>query len=355
MKKLSIILMCIILLMPTLAFAKAARIWATALNGGGTGALDAVECEDIMGDGTNRAIATGDVAEVVTSAGMHYIYRYNAAGTDDEDAVAYTIIVPDDRLADCSSQGQWELAEYNGLVIGTNVQAYSAMLAALASYTDPNVNRLIYWNDAGGAFQSYVPPAYRIVYFGTSSALTELQLGPQYSLLQSGGESASLSFTNTLNFSTFIIPNSATPSQTTNGSAVWDSNDFKLTVGDGTNTVAVATKTKRIFELCIQNPTTSHDDIKVKLPNAVTLTAVYGICVGGTSVIGTLTEVSSDGIDTGGDDVAVDGAWTIGTTQFTDTSFTNPGLAAGSWLQWDTTTVNGVVTMFCITAWGYEG
>ena len=89
------------------AYPKSAIIGFTALNGGGTGALDAVECEDILGDGTNRAIATGDAA-IGNVSGVVYHYRYNATGVSAESSPL--IIVPDDR-ADCSSQGQWELSE----------------------------------------------------------------------------------------------------------------------------------------------------------------------------------------------------------------------------------------------------
>jgi hypothetical protein len=88
--------------------AKTAIIGATALTGGGTGALDAVECEDILGDGSNRAIATGDFALVMTSTKAWYVYRYLSTGSDSE--VSPQIIVPDDR-ADCSGAGQWELVE----------------------------------------------------------------------------------------------------------------------------------------------------------------------------------------------------------------------------------------------------
>ena len=67
MRKILVLLIVIGLFIPALSYAKTAQIFATALNGGAAGALDAVECEDILGDNTNRAIATGDIAAVATS------------------------------------------------------------------------------------------------------------------------------------------------------------------------------------------------------------------------------------------------------------------------------------------------
>lgn len=104
-----------------------AIIGATALTGGAAGALDAVECEDILGDGTDRAIATGDFAVVVTSDKKLYLYRFNASGTDSE--ASPHIIVPDDR-ADCSGNGQWELVA-SGRAAEEIVQASTDTLTAL--------------------------------------------------------------------------------------------------------------------------------------------------------------------------------------------------------------------------------
>jgi hypothetical protein len=106
MKK-SLLILFILLCFNATAFAKSAIIGFTALTGGGTGALDAVECEDILGDNTDRAIATGDFAIGMTSDKDFYFYRYNALGTSSESSP--DIIVPDDRATDCSGNGQWEL------------------------------------------------------------------------------------------------------------------------------------------------------------------------------------------------------------------------------------------------------
>ena len=104
MKKLLIILFVLILL-PSLVYAKAAVISAYGLTGGAAGDLDNVECEDILSDNTDRAIATGDMAIVNDSTGVYH-YTYDSTGADAESSP--TIIVPDDR-ADCGGTGQWDL------------------------------------------------------------------------------------------------------------------------------------------------------------------------------------------------------------------------------------------------------
>ena len=77
-----------------------------ARTGGGTGALDAIECEDIRCNNSDTAITTGSIAFIVDSSKILYVYRYNATGETAESDP--DIIVPDDR-SDCSNQGQWEL------------------------------------------------------------------------------------------------------------------------------------------------------------------------------------------------------------------------------------------------------
>jgi hypothetical protein len=110
MKK-TIVLFCCLLAVglgiPTIVAAKAANITAGVLIGGGTDALDKIECEDILGDDTNRAIATGDRAFVTTTTGSYFCV-YDSTGTDSESTTPPVIIVPDDQVADCSSAGQWD-------------------------------------------------------------------------------------------------------------------------------------------------------------------------------------------------------------------------------------------------------
>ena len=110
-KRLYLILYLLLLLgLPSIGYSKTAIIGASSLTGGGTGALDAVECDDIIGDNSYRAIADGDIAIVVTSSN-YYMYSYDATGSNSENSPS--IIVPNDRASDCSGLGQWELVYDN--------------------------------------------------------------------------------------------------------------------------------------------------------------------------------------------------------------------------------------------------
>ena len=79
---------------------------------------------------------------------------------------------------------------------------------------------------------------------------------------------------------------------------------------------------------------------------AITIVAVSAVCTGGTNVVGALQEYNATGTSV---DAAVDGDWTITTSEYTDASFSNPGIDAGDWLGWKTTSVSGSVTFFSIT------
>jgi hypothetical protein len=148
------------------------------------------------------------------------------------------------------------------------------------------------------------------------------------------------------------LPQSQTPD--TEGEIDWDGTNDKLQIHDGANVVTVAAKTKHLFALSIASPVDAdHDDIKIKLIRAVTITAVYGDGTAGTSTVINCKEVDADGDDT--DAVTIDGDWTITSgTQLTDTSFTNAALDANDWLQCDVGTVTGSVTMISLDIWGYE-
>lgn len=51
-----------------------------------------------------------------------------------------------------------------GLVIGTNVQAYDADLAAIAALADPNADRILFWDDSASAMAFLTPtPSVRVV------------------------------------------------------------------------------------------------------------------------------------------------------------------------------------------------
>ena len=189
-----------------------------------------------------------------------------------------------------------------------------------------------------GVFSLIAQDAGAIV-LGTSNT-TRLTLGSAGALTGAAalavdlGDSASLE-----------IPNAASPTVDAEGEVAWDTDDDKLLIYDGTAAICLAAKTKsRSFT--ILSPTSAHDCPIWQTPRAITITGIRAICLAGTNVIGCLDEYGTNGTTLV---AAVDGGWTITTSEFNDTSFTNAGIAAGGWLRWRTTSVSGAVTSVSLT------
>jgi hypothetical protein len=138
---------------------------------------------------------------------------------------------------------------------------------------------------------------------------------------------------------------------------------------DTANTVGVSTSTgvtkwdmnqmafvgvpKTIMSFTIQNPIATSDSIKIRMKRGTTITRVSAKCESGTSVVGRLYEVDSDGDQS--DQAGIDSAdWTVTTSLFEDSTLTNNSLDADDWLAWDTTSVNGSVWALNVTVDGYE-
>jgi hypothetical protein len=96
----------------------------------------------------------------------------------------------------------------------------------------------------------------------------------------------------------------------------------------------------------ITNPTASKSFAVWKTPTAITITAVHGVQVGGTNVIGILTECDADGLNPAVIDTT---DITVLATNVNKTSFTNPSIDAGDYVGWNTTSVSGNVTKLIIT------
>jgi len=106
------------------------------------------------------------------------------------------------------------------------------------------------------------------------------------------------------------------------------------------------------FSFTVKSPVAADDFPLLQFPRAVTITAVRGLCLGGTYVRGYLTEYEGDGTtEAHSGSGEVDSTYfQIETTEFNATSgFENPGIAAGGWLRWITDSVSGSVAFLHVT------
>lgn len=317
----------LILLFPTLGQADIQLVAATSLTGGGSGSLDAIECNDIKGDNTNISIQTGDVAIAVTATATYY-YHYNASSTASENAP--NVIVPDDR-SDCSNQGAWELK--------SSTTSLGTMLGKWSDFADPAATRLLIWNDSTNDFEAYVPSSNRMIYFGASAALGEISFGSQYSVFMSGGPTGTPYFGTAINFNPLLVPKATLPNQTTLGSMKIDSDDFHLTLGDGATTYSYGSRTvcwtpTVIYEPDVLDastePTSGTFPIKdfpsYQFPGGVTLTAIIvessNTCADSIQI----EEWSNNG--TSWSNVSEIDAITLAGTKTTETTITDPNVAA---------------------------
>ena len=102
-----------------------------------------------------------------------------------------------------------------------------------------------------------------------------------------------------------------------------------------------ATQTKSIV---IDTPTTESDYSFWRVSKALTITNIYVMAKGGTSVAGKLLECDGNGANCAGVDGSTAITATAGTTQADDGSLSNAGIDAGDVMSWDTTAVTGVVS-----------
>ena len=127
------------------------------------------------------------------------------------------------------------------------------------------------------------------------------------------------------------------------GFITWIDNENLFYKFDGSNWSQLIIYSRSFI---ITNPTSSSDGAIWRIPATITITGLHGVQIGGTNVIGILTECDSDGLNP----VAVDTTdITILATNVNKTSFTNPSIDAGDYIGWSTTSVSGTVTKVIIT------
>lgn len=145
------------------------------------------------------------------------------------------------------------------------------------------------------------------------------------------------------------IPNGASLAPTGEGQLAWDSDDDTVKGGDSSLSTVVGAKTK-VRSFVIPSPATGSDFAFWQSKRAIVLTSVTAICSGGTNVVGQLQEYDGSAANP----ADVDSDWTVTTSEFNDTSYSNATIDAGDWVGWKTTSVSGSVTFLSITFEYYE-
>lgn len=68
------------------------KLWASTLTGGSSGALDAINPADVVGDASNIALEAGDICEVILESTIHTYIAISSAGAVEK---VPDIIIPD--------------------------------------------------------------------------------------------------------------------------------------------------------------------------------------------------------------------------------------------------------------------
>ena len=96
----------------------------------------------------------------------------------------------------------------------------------------------------------------------------------------------------------------------------------------------------------ITNPTSAFNAAIWKVPSGITIVGLHGVCIGGTNVVGILTECDANGLNP----VVVNSTdITITTSNVNMTSFSNPSIDTNDYVGWKITSVSGAVTRVIVT------
>jgi len=128
-------------------------------------------------------------------------------------------------------------------------------------------------------------------------------------------------------------------------------NVIKQRKSDNTVTYEVLSASVAKFSKCftIDNAIATSDYPVEKFPQAITITNVKVYQIGATNVIGGLEECTgTNGVCTASTDVDADITGTNGAEVSDDGSLSNPGIAAGNWIKWHTTSVSGTNTSLSV-------
>lgn len=120
------------------------------------------------------------------------------------------------------------------------------------------------------------------------------------------------------------------------------------TVPGPTGPTGPAGATSHSKSFVLTNPTSSTDGPIWRVPAAITITAIHVLCMDGTNIVGQLWEYDTNGAN-GSTVDSSDITGTAGTNVNDDGALSNPGIAAGNYLGWKTTSVSGAVTKVIVT------
>ena len=109
--------------------------------------------------------------------------------------------------------------------------------------------------------------------------------------------------------------------------------------------ITAASKGVHSQSFVIASATADSDFILWRAPYAITITAVHGLAIGGTNVVGNFDKCDGNG----GNAVPIDSDMTLTSTVTTDTELSNASIDAGDYIQWHTTSVSGSNSQIVVT------
>lgn len=227
-----------------------------------------------------------------------------------------------------------------GLAIGTDVQAFDALLDDIADLTDPGADRILFWDDSDSIMQW--------LSVGSNLKLTATTLDVRdYYLLNTGDVG-----TGVYDFggaTSFEIPNGAGGTTVdAAGEVTVDTTSGTLNFHDGTaERVLTPIQSKSIT---IESPTNAEDISMFYTDEAITITKIVAVLVGSStpSVTWTLRH-GTDRSGTGAEAVTSGTTTTSTTTGSVVTSFNDATVVADSFLWLETTAQSGTVDSINIT------
>lgn len=226
-------------------------------------------------------------------------------------------------------------AAHDAVTLGTFADKFLSLTSQQIDLelTDPGADRAIIWDDDPGVF----------AWLDYSSFLTAV---PDNYLLNTGDAG-----TGTYDFGgadDFEIPNGANPTVDTAGQIAVDSSAAPGSgirfYGDAAYTLA-GTYSKSFV---ILNPVATDDYPIWCTPYAITIKRVRVQCLGGTNIVGQLTECDGEGINAAVVDDS-DITATANTSVDDDGTLSNPSIDANDYVGWKTESISGTPTSVTVT------